>query len=413
MSISVFEKFPNCLVMGIGAAETICDQVKRFGDITKVAVITDEGLKDLPIVTNLLTILKNGDYDTCIISGVRSLPTDANVLDAVENVQQFGAEIIIAIGGGSAIDCARAVNALYSYGGTLEDHNISKQKYIYSKSKLKPFIAISTTAGTGSEVAAGCGIIKTDPNTGEGIGFYIISAPTLIPDVSIIDPLMSLSMSPDLTAATGMDALTHAYESMVSTNNFPISTALSLEALHMIFSNLRTAVSDGRNIEARDAMAIAATTATMAFQQSGLGLVHAISEGLSAFALIPHGVANAILLPPVMFFNAPCTQGKLARIVSAMGVDATHFDGELIEKVAIYKVLSLMKDINIADSFTKYLTARELSQPHIFKPISRDIVEKSASLAMNTSFIRNNPRDVSKSDVDAILELLFTDYIFS
>ena len=412
MDVKVYDRFPNCLVFGEGAVNEIGEHIRKFGEITKIAVITDQGLKALPIVTDLIDLLCEQGFEALLYGDVRSLPTDTNVIDAVEKMKGFGAQAIVAIGGGSAMDCARAANALYSYGGTLYEHSISCQKYSYSKAALKPFIAIATTSGTGAEVAAGCGIIKTDPATGDAAGFYIISAKPLIPDVSIIDPLMSISLSPELTAATGMDALTHAYESMVSPACFPLSAGLSLEAIRLIFLNLRAAVAAGGDLTAREGMAIAATTATVSFQLGGLGLVHALSEGLSAFALIPHGIANAILLPPVMAFNAPCSQDKLARIAAAMGINTFELDTEQVASIAIDEVQALMRHINIPVSFAEYLTGRERELPGMFHPIRREVVEKAANLAMETSFIRNNPRSVSKVDVNAILEQQFAGYNF-
>ena len=409
----VFDRFPNCLVIGENAVKTTGTQLRKFGDIEKVAVITDRGLKTLPIVTAFMSHLDEQGFDAMLFSDVRPLPTDTNVVEASEKMKDFGAQAIVAIGGGSAMDCARAANALYSYGGTLDDHSIAKRKFDYSKATLKPCIAICTTSGTGSEVAAGCGIIKTDEATGEGIGFYIISAPALIPDVSIIDPLMSISLSPEITAATGMDALTHAYESLVSSSSFPIVSGLGLEAIRLVFLSLRAAVNDGNDMAARESMAIAATTAAMSFQLGGLGLVHAISEGLSAFALIPHGVANAILLPPVMRFNSPCSQDMLVRIAAAMGVNTFEIDAADAASRAIFEVESLLQDISIPATLAEYLTMRETSQPDTFCSIKREAVEMAANLAMETSFIKNNPRDAAKADIDSILDLQFRGYKFS
>ena len=413
MSVNVYDRFPNCLVVGEGAVKTIGDHIRKFGEIKRVAVITDQGLKSLPIVTDLIDILRAQGFEVSLFGDVRSLPTDRNVLELVEKMKDFGAEAVVAIGGGSAMDCARAANALYSYGGTLEEHNISRQKYSYSRNVLKPCFAVPTTAGTGCEVAAGCGIIKTDPITGEGVDFYIVSAKQMIPDVSIIDPLMSISLNPATTAATGMDALTHAYESMVSLNDFPLAAGLSLEAIYLVLQNLRAAVTGGGDIRARENMAIAATTATVSFQLCKLGLVHAISEGLSAFALIPHGVANAILLPKVMEFNAPCVPDKMVRVAAAMGINTFELSEQQAAARAVEEVKSLMRDIEMPFTFTEYLNQREKEQPEIFRPISRKAVDMSLKLAMESSFIQTNPRTAAVEDIEAMLDKQFAGYRFS
>ena len=410
--MKVFDRFPNCLVVGEGATKTIGDHIRKFGEIKKVAVITDQGLKSLPIVTDLMVLLKEQGFDAFLFGEVRSLPTDHNITDAVEKMREFGAQAVVAIGGGSAMDCARAVNALYSYGGTLEDHHIKNKKYHYSKNALKPSFAIPTTSGTGAEVSAGCGIIKTDPSSGEGIGFYVLSARQLIPDVSFIDPLMSIGLSPALTAATGMDVLTHAYEAMVSSNEFPLASGLSLEAIYQVFKNLRAAVINGDNTAIRENMAVAATTATVSFQLCGLGLVHAISEGLSAFTLAPHGIANGILLPSVMKFNAPCVPDKMVRIAAAMGINTFSLSEQQASVQAVDAVESLMRDIGIPASFSEYLTQREKEQPELFRPIKREVVDMAVKLAGETHFIVTNPRPASAADIRSILKEQFIDYQF-
>ena len=412
MEVKVFDRFPNCIVVGEGAVKTIGDHIRKFGDIKKVAVITDQGLKSLPIVTDLVSLLDGQGFETSLFSEVRSLPTDCNVTAAVEKMKEFGAEAVVAIGGGSAMDCARAANALYSYGGTLAEHNIKCQKYEYSRDVLKPSLAIPTTAGTGSEVAAGCGIIKTDPYTGEGVDFYVLSASQLIPDVSVIDPLMSMSQNPALTAATGMDVLTHAYEAMVSNDEFLLAAGLSLEAIYQVFNNLRLAVANGSNIQARENMAIAATTATVSFQLRGLGLVHAISEGLSAFTLAPHGLANGILLPAVMKFNATCVPDKMTRIAAVMGVNTFDLSGQEASARAVEEVESLMRDIGMPTTFTEYFTRREKEQPEIFRPVKRDVIKESIKVAEKTHFINTNPRRASTADIRDILEEQFAGYQF-
>ena len=413
MPIQIFDRFPNCLVVGEGAVRTIGEHIRKFGEIKKVAVITDEGLKSLPIVTDLIDLLHEQGFDTLLFGEVRSLPTDRNIIAAVEKMKDFGTEAVVAIGGGSAMDSARAANALYSYGGTLDEHNITSRKYSYSKDVLKPSLAIPTTSGTGAEAAAGCGIIKTDPATGEGVGFYVLSAPQLIPDVSFVDPLMSMGLNPSITAATGMDVLTHAYEAMVSKNEFPLAAGLSLEAIHLVFSNLRTAVLNGGNMPARESMAIAATTATVSFQLCGLGLVHGVSEGLSAFALVPHGVANGILLPPVMKFNAPGVPDKMVRIAAAMGINTFNLSKRQAAAQAIEEVESLMRDIDIPDTFTAYFTRREKEQPDMFKPIRREVLDMAVKLAMESHFVQTNPRNVTVEDIRAILNEQFTGYQFA
>ena len=357
--------------------------------------------------------LSEQGFTATLFGEVRSLPTDRNVNTGVETMKANDIQAVVAIGGGSAMDCARAANAVYSYGGSLDDHNVIHHKYNYSKQVLKPYLAIPTTSGTGSEVAAACGIIKTDPVTGEGLDFFSLISPQLIPDVSIIDPLMSIGLSPSITAATGLDALTHAYEAMVSPVELPLADGLSLEAIYLVFNNLRTAVIHGDNVEARLNMAVCATTATMAFQQCGLGLVHGISEGLSAFALVPHGVANGVLLPPVMAFNSPCVLPKMVRIAAAMGVNTFNLTPQQAAAQAEAEVKALMRDIDMPTTLAEYLTQREQARPDLFKPLPRAVVDQSAKFAVGSHFVHTNPRSVTSADIYRILEEQFAGYKFA
>jgi len=224
---------------------------------------------------------------------------------------------------------------------------------------------------------------------------------------------MSIGLNPEITGYTGMDALTHAYEAIVSSNGYPAATGMGLEAIHLIFNSLRTAVFHGDNISARENMAIAANTASLSFQMAGLGLVHAISEGLSAFALIPHGIANGILLPPVMKFNAPCVMDKMVRIAAAMGINTFNLSKWQASECAIEEVLALMRDINMPMTFSEFLTQREIKQPDIFRPIKREVVELSAVFAGKSHFVQTNPRPATATDIHAFLEEQFIGYQFA
>ena len=413
MAVQVFTRLPNCLVVGEGAAKTTGEHIRRFGDIKKVIVVTDTGMKALPLVTDLVDLLTEQGFETLLFGEVRPLPTDRNVIAAAEKMKEFGAQAVVAIGGGSAIDCARAANALYSYGGACEDHHAPVCKFNYSRNVLLPSFAIPTTAGTGSEIAAAAGIIRTDPVTGEGVGFTVFTHQMLVPDVSIIDPLMSIGLSPDLTASTGMDALTHAYEATVSSTELPLAVGLGLEAIYLVFNNLRTAVFHGDNIQARKNMAIAATTATLSFQINGLGMVHAVSEGLSAYTVVPHGIANGILLLPVMKFNAPAALDKMARIATAMGLNTYNLSKHQAAEYAIEEVKSLMRDINMPGTFTEFFTQREQMQPELYKPIKREALESTAAFALKSHFIQTNPRRATAKDISAIFEEQFAGYRFA
>ncbi len=299
---------PSVNLMERGSLREVGPWIGRLGGTKAliVASLSDYGELQGAMVLN---ILKNHALDGVLFAGAGPNPTETMVIDAAELYCRRECDCIVAIGGGSAIDCAK-VTAV-SVG------QIEGIKWFGAR-KRPPFVAINTTAGTGSEATSFAVITKEADHRKITIQDWI-----LMPDISINDPELMLSMPPRLTATTGMDALSHAVEAYVSTEASSFSDGLALQAIHTIFRWLPTAVRHGSNMQAREAMCHAAFMAGVAFNNAGLGYVHALSHPVSAMYGSAHGLVNAILLPVVEQFNLSAVAPKLAVLGSAID-EATY-----------------------------------------------------------------------------------------
>lgn len=256
-------------------------------------------------------VLTRSGIQSIVYAGAGPNPTDVMVMSGVNVYKEQGCDMLVAIGGGSAMDCAKGIGLIISNGGTIEEYEgedrVSKQ--------LPPFITVNTTAGTGSEVTSVA--VLTDSKTHHKM---TIVDWRLTADVSVNDAQLMVTMPPSLTAATGMDALSHAIEAYVTTNATALTDSLAYEAITLVFQWLPRAFEHGEDVTARHGMCNAAFLAGLAFNNSGLGYVHALSHPLTGKYGLPHGVLNAILLPAVMRWNAVLAGTRMAKIAVAMGV---------------------------------------------------------------------------------------------
>jgi alcohol dehydrogenase len=265
-------------------------------------------------------------------------PTVTAVEKGAARYRDSGCDIIVAVGGGSAIDTAKGIGLLATNGGNIADYEGTNK----SKHAMPPFIAISTTAGTGSEVTQFAVITNEDDHA----KFTIVDW-HLTPNVSVNDPEMMLSMPPELTAATGMDALTHAVEAYVSKGATPVTDAKAYKAVELVARSLREAVKDGSNIDARENMCYASFLAGTAFNNAGLGLVHAMSHPLGGKYCLPHGLCNALLLPHVVKYNMDRASGRYSELAVAVGAGkAWHTERENCESFMRF-IVSLGREIEI------------------------------------------------------------------
>jgi alcohol dehydrogenase len=329
---------PTVTLMGIGAHKELANQIKTLGG-KKPYIVTDKGITGAGLTEKIANMVKeDAGVDSVVFDDTIPNPTDKNVADALKIYQDNGCDMIISLGGGSSHDCAKGVGIVATNGGTIHDYEgVDK-----SSKAMPPFIAINTTAGTGSEMTRFC--IITD--TSRKVKMAIVDWRTT-PNVAINDPMLMVGMPPALTAATGMDALTHAVEAYVSIIATPVTDACALKAIELIANNLRAAVANGQDMAARDAMAYAEYLAGMAFNNASLGHVHAMAHQLGGFYDLPHGVCNAILLPAVEKFNMIAKMDRFVDIAKAMGEKVEGMSTRAAAEKALEAIRTLSSDVGI------------------------------------------------------------------
>lgn len=297
---------------GPGALSQISEAAQALSD-KKVLVVTDQGLVKFGIAERVIEALTKTGVETVLFDTVEPNPSMETVVQAHARYQEAGCAGIVAVGGGSPMDTAKAVGVLANNPGSLSSYiGIGKVSH-----PLPPLLAVPTTVGTGSEVTMFA--VITDRAQRKKV---VLGSPLLVPDYAFLDPELVLTLPPNLVAATGMDALTHAIESVISVFAIPFSDGLALEAIRLIVANLPAAVRSTQ-IDPRANMLYASTMAGMAFCYTRTGLVHGMAHPLSSYYDVPHGLANALLLPHVLAFNLPACEDRLARVAVAMGGTAT------------------------------------------------------------------------------------------
>lgn len=328
---------PTVNLMGVGAHKETTNQVKILGG-KKVLIVTDAFLAQSGMAGEIKTLVEAAGAEAIIWGGAEPNPTDINVHDGLKVFQDNNCDMIISLGGGSSHDCAKGIGIVATNGGHIRQYEgVDK-----SSKAMPPFIAINTTAGTASEMTRFCIITDTDRKVKMAIVDWRVT-----PNVAINDPLLMVGMPPALTAATGMDALTHAVEAYVSTAATPVTDSAALMAIKLISKYLRSAVANGTNMEARDKMAYAEFLAGMAFNNASLGYVHAMAHQLGGFYNLPHGVCNAILLPHVCNFNLIASPERFADIAVAMGENIEGLSTRDAAGVAIEAIQQLSVDVGI------------------------------------------------------------------
>ncbi|MDI3535147.1 MAG: hypothetical protein PWQ82_1512 [Thermosediminibacterales bacterium] len=376
--ISIFRMKTN-VVYGNNAVDNTGVYVRELKG-TRVLIVTDPGIKKAGLLERLEKTLKEADINYTVFDEVVPNPPIEVVEKGIEVARKAEVDLFIAIGGGSSMDVAKAINILYTNGGHIKDYaGVEKVE----KPTL-PLIAIATTCGTGSEVTWSS--VITDPE--EEFKFAILSSQN-IPEIAIIDPTLMAKLPPKLIASTGMDALTHAIEAYVSAKAQPFSDALAIYAIELISDNLRKAVHYQDNLENISKMAIASTIAGAAFTNGLLGLVHAMAHPLGGMFNIPHGIANAILLPYVMKFNLVANPEKFARIAKVMGENIEGLNEREAAEKALQAVIKLSTDVGI---------------PTNLKEVGMDPskIDKLAADSMKSGNVFSNPRKNTIEDVKTL-----------
>ena len=361
---------------GVGAIKSIPEEIKGRG-FKKAFVCSDPDLLKFGVTKKVTDILDAEGVAYEIYSEIKANPTVENVQTGVQSFKNSGADCIVAIGGGSSMDTAKAIGIIIT-NPEFEDV-VSLEGVAPTKNKCVPIIAVPTTAGTAAEVTIN--YVITDAAKNRKMVCVDVHD---IPVVAVVDPDMMSSMPKGLTAATGMDALTHAIEGYITAGAWAMSDMFHIKAIEIIAKNLRSAVEN--KPEGREGMALGQYVAGMGFSNVGLGIVHSMAHPLGALYDTPHGVANAIILPTVMEYNAPATGEKYRDIAKAMGVDGVDaMSLEDARKAAINAVKQLSKDVGIPTDLKE-----------IVKPEDVDFLAQSA---YDDACRPGNPRETSVAEI--------------
>ncbi|MFZ2959920.1 MAG: iron-containing alcohol dehydrogenase [Candidatus Ozemobacteraceae bacterium] len=370
---------PTVSFMGIGSAKETGGQVKALGAV-KALLVTDKGIAATGMADKIKKQVEEAGVKVVIFDGAEPNPTDKNVNDGVKIYKENKCDSIISLGGGSSHDCAKGVGMVIGNGGNIRDfEGVNK-----TTKPMPPFVAINTTAGTASEMTRFCIITNTDTHVKMAIVDWRCT-----PNIAINDPLLMVGKPPALTAATGMDALTHAVEAYVSTIATPITDACAIKAIELVAEYLRPAVANGDNLEARDKMAYAEYLAGMAFNNASLGYVHAMAHQLGGFYNLPHGVCNAILLPSVCEFNMIANPKRFADIAMAMGENVHGFSVMEAAAAGIAAIRKLAADVGIPSGL-KALNVKEQD------------LKTMAGNAQKDACMATNPR---KATIEQVVEI--------
>ncbi|MDY0203075.1 MAG: iron-containing alcohol dehydrogenase [Desulfovibrio desulfuricans] len=330
---------PNVTLVGEGCSKEIPARLKNIGG-GKPLIVTDQGIVKAGILKQITGILDAAKMQYAIYDQTVPNPTDHNVDAAFEMYKKEKCDSLITLGGGSSHDCGKGVGFLAGNGGKIHDYEgVDK-----STKPFPPYVAVNTTAGTASEMTRFCVITDTSRKVKMAIVDWRCT-----PGVAIDDPLLMMGMPPALTAATGMDALTHAVEAYVSTAATPMTDACAEKAMEFINRYLRRAVANGQDKEAREGMCYAQYLAGMAFNNASLGHVHAMAHQLGGFYDLPHGECNAILLPHVCEYNRMATRRRFGRIARLLGEITDGLSADEASKKAIAAINTLSSDVGIPE----------------------------------------------------------------
>ncbi len=375
---------PPVNIMGLDCLDEAMAAIAGYG-LRKALIVTDEGLSRAGVAKRIAGLLAERDIDSAIFDGAKPNPSIANVEAGLALLQRERCDCVISLGGGSPHDCAKGIALCATNGGHIRDYEGVDRS---AKPQL-PLIAINTTAGTASEMTRFC--IITDES--RHVKMAIVDR-NVTPILSVNDPALMVGMPKGLTAATGMDALTHAIEAYVSTAANPITDACALKAITLINDNLRQAVADGQDLQARENMAYAQFLAGMAFNNASLGYVHAMAHQLGGYYDLPHGVCNAVLLPHVQRFNAQVSAARLRDVAKAMGVKVCGLTAEQGAGAAISAIEHLAVAVGIPSGLAELGAKRE------------DVPVLAAN-ALKDACGLTNPRTASQGEIEAIFETAF------
>ena len=365
--------------MGAGCLDVAINDIVSLG-LKRALIVTDKVLNEIGMVTDVVEMLGQKKIASVVFDGTQPNPTCGNVAEGLKLLEENQCDFVISLGGGSPHDCAKGIALVATNGGEIKDYegvNVSRKPQL-------PLVAINTTAGTASEITRFC--IITDET--RHVKMAIVDKNTT-PVMSVNDPALMKGMPASLTAATGMDALTHAVEAYVSTIATPVTDCTALKAIELIGQYLRRAVGNGDDMEAREQMAYAQLLAGMAFNNASLGYVHAMAHQLGGFYDLPHGVCNAVLLPHVQSFNARVRPDRLADVAAALGENIQGLSDVDAAECALDAISRLAADVGIPAGL------EELG-------VKAEDFEVLATNAMKDACALTNPKKATLEDIIGI-----------
>jgi alcohol dehydrogenase len=359
-------QLPTRIVFGFGASDGVGQEAKAFQPKCAL-VITDQGVANAGILDRVTSNLETEGVKFAVFSEVSPNPRDVEVEAGVGFAREHDCDLLVAVGGGSVIDCAKAIGTLLTHGGKVQDYE-GLGKLV---KPISPLIVVPTTHGTGSEVTFW--YVITDEKAKRKVDG---GSPLMAARVALVDPELTLSLPPSLTAATGLDALTHAVEAYTGLPSEPLTDSLALTAIELIGRSLRQAYANGGNREARYDVTLGSVLAGVAFGNSDVGAVHCISETLGGFYDIPHGVANAVYLPIVVEYNLIAAPERFARVACALGASPAGLSPLASGRELVATLEQLNRDLGIP-------SAREAGVKDEDLPALADLCARNVSVESN------------------------------
>lgn len=374
-------ELPTRIEYGIDVSSRLSRALREL-DFTNIMLVTDKGIQKSGLLDSICKQLDEAHLMCTVFDAVEPNPKDYNVQAGADKAREYEVDCLVAVGGGSPIDCAKAISVAATHKGDIREY--ADQSKITGD--VLPLIAIPTTAGTGSEVTFGAVITDTENHFK-----FTVKHQKTAPKIALVDPTLTLTKPPALTASTGMDALTHAIEAYTALVAEPLADAAALYAIELIAKYLKTAVFDGQNLESRAGMLLGSLLAGIAFSHSDVAAVHCIAEALGGKYDAPHGVCNAVVLPEVMAYNLESCQERYARVAFAMGLCYENIEEGA--RKAVDAVHQLALDVNLPKF--QSLGIRE-----------EDLEEIARNSAINGSN-KDNPRPMDEDDYLCILKRLW------
>ena len=373
-------ELPTKIEFGVGVSERVAERVEGCGG-SRVLLVVDPGVLDAGVADKIVDTLENASMPYVLFSDIEPEPEARSIVDGVELARSEGCDAVVGVGGGSALDSAKAIAVMLENEGHIRDY--AGQNLVPNPGV--PIIALPTTAGTGSEVTIWSVISEKEEKVKYGVG-----SPYMTATVAMCDPELTLTLPPHITASTGMDALAHALESYVNKTTQPISEALSIRAMELVARSLRTAVVAGENLQARWDMLAASLAAALAFNPTRLGLAHALVMPIGAKYKIPHSVGVAILLPEVMHYNLIGNLEKFVTIARIFGENTEGLSLRDAAELSVKTIRQLSEDVGIPDGLARY-------------GVEEERLHDLAKAGMATGNVPVNPRAPTIDDLEGIM----------